>query len=270
MTEVLMPESSSAPSSRREQLATTFEGYRSELDADNERRERLIILSRSTTQLSKKLIFHLHRGATLTSLEARSKNLQEARNKVAEIKINFGKIYDEIRGGINVESYWRWARQVSPGLEEYIEAISFLYYLEHASLIPLSEIQSELSDPTTGQPYVVVTPEDYVLGMSDLTGELMRYATNSLSTGDHEIPLAVCDFVRTVKTYFDGISPAMLYKLSKKQEETTRSLEKIEKVCYALRLRLVEYADRPEILRQMAKRALEDARDREGEGDKPA
>jgi predicted translin family RNA/ssDNA-binding protein len=25
---------------------------------------------------------------------------------------------------------------------------------------------------------VVVTPDDYILGMSDLTGELMRYATN--------------------------------------------------------------------------------------------
>jgi hypothetical protein len=70
---------------------------------------------------------------------------------------------------------------------------------------------------------VVVTPEDYILGMSDLTGELMRYATNgqwsfaplqlnkvygsryaegntALSTGDHESPLSVCDFVRTVKS----------------------------------------------------------------------
>lgn len=28
---------------------------------------------------------------------------------------------------------------------------------------------------------VVITPEDYVLGMSDLTGELMRYATNGES-----------------------------------------------------------------------------------------
>lgn len=25
---------------------------------------------------------------------------------------------------------------------------------------------------------VVITPTDYILGMSDLTGELMRYATN--------------------------------------------------------------------------------------------
>ena len=172
---------------------------------------------------------------------------------------------------------------------------------------------------------MIVTPDDYILGTSDLTGELMRYATNcrsipfrilyqlltflALSTGDHEVPIAVCDFVRSVKTRklpfllptlltpalplplqchlrfertgFDGISPHMLFKLSKKQEETTRSLEKIEKgqlpiayacradvgaVCYALRLRLLEYADRPEILRQMAKRALEDVRDGEGGG----
>lgn len=114
---------------------------------------------------------------------------------------------------------------------------------------------------------------------------------------------------------FDGISPTMLYKLNKKQEETTRSLEKIEKgesaewrwrsgtrigsryisfshgslgaqtesrvlrrvsspcyslliatVCYALRLRLVEFGDKPEVLRQMAKRALEDANVGGGEG----
>lgn len=70
---------------------------------------------------------------------------------------------------------------------------------------------------------------------------------------------------------FDGISPSVLYKLSKKQEETTRSLEKIEKgkytifdladvaVCYALRLRLVEFGDKPEVLRAMAKRALDES-----------
>jgi hypothetical protein len=61
----------------------------------------------------------------------------------------------------------------------------------------LAEVQKGLSNPQTEEPvrchqgaslglerqkltlqYVVVTPEDYILGMSDLTGELMRYATN--------------------------------------------------------------------------------------------
>jgi hypothetical protein len=36
-------------------------------------------------------------------------------------------------------------------------------------------------------------------------------------------------------------------------------------VCYAIRLRLVEYGDRPEILKQMAKRAL-DSEDKGGAG----
>jgi hypothetical protein len=108
--------------------------------------------------------------------------------------------------------------------------------------------------------------------------------------------LAVCDFVRTVKIReftadqiiapslradFDGISPSTLRQLRKKQDETARSLEKIERgelpgslghvaeltvVCYAIRLRLVEFADRPDILKAMAQRALEDA----GRDDAPA
>jgi hypothetical protein len=80
---------------------------------------------------------------------------------------------------------------------------------------------------------------------------------------------------------FDSVPSWMLYKLSKKQEETTRSLEKIERgkpapinlgllltsaVCYAIRLRLVEYGDQPEILKQMAKRALADSDDKVGGG----
>ncbi|WWC91103.1 uncharacterized protein L201_006044 [Kwoniella dendrophila CBS 6074] len=271
--DILMPsdiaESSTSGSfNRKQHLMSTFEAYRSELDADNERREKLIIISRSITQLSKKLIFHLHRNATSLSTNLKEKCLKEGRLKEREIWINFKKIKDELNtigSGTSEEAkqgFWRWNRQVSPGLEEYIEALSFLYYLENKSLIPLKVVQKSLSDED-GDPLVIVTPEDYILGMSDLTGELMRYATNALSTGDHQTPLEVCDFVRTVKAHFDGISPQMLYKLSKKQEETTRSLEKIEKVCYALRLRLIEFADKPEVLAMIAKRALEDAADKE-------
>ncbi|KAL7421286.1 hypothetical protein Q5752_004171 [Cryptotrichosporon argae] len=245
---------------RRAHLAKTFRAYGLELDAYNERRERLIILSRSITQLSKKLIFHLHRGAT-SSAAARAKNLTEGRGKEREIGATFGKIREELRGEKEGDKgdFWRFNRNVSPGLEEYIEAVSFLHYLETGELITLAQIQDGLSHE--GEAYVVVTPEDYVLGMSDLSGELMRYATNCLSQGDHETPLAVCQFVRVVKTKFDGVPAHVLKKLAKKQEETTRSLEKIEKVCYALRLRLIEFGDKPEVLRQMAKRALEDAKD---------
>lgn len=40
----------------------------------------------------------------------------------------------------------------SPGMEEYIEATSFLYYLETGELIPLATVQANLSDPETNEP----------------------------------------------------------------------------------------------------------------------
>ncbi|EAL20102.1 hypothetical protein CNBF4280 [Cryptococcus deneoformans B-3501A] len=260
--EMPLAESSSslATLSRRQHLGQTFEAYRAELDDENALREKLIILSRSITQLSKKLIFHLHRGATSQPAQ-RQKNNNEAEKKEREIAAVFKNIRQELsdaRPGESWESgFWKWRKSITPGLEEYIEGLSFMWYLQHGGLVPLDQVQKALSDEN-GEPLIFVTPEDYILGMSDLTGELMRYATNALGTGDHETPLSICDFVRTVKTH-------AIRQLSKKQEETQRSLEKIEKVCYALRLRLIEFADRPDILAQMAKRALDDAADK-GQG----
>nr|ODO03701.1 hypothetical protein L204_00037 [Cryptococcus depauperatus CBS 7855] len=263
------PEHAHEDVSRRHHLGKTFEAYRAELDEENALREKLIMLSRSTTQLSKKLIFHLHRGAT-SGPSQRKKNLEDGKKKEREIAAVFGNIKSELQSSYEgyggwEKGFWKWRKSVTPGLEEYIESLSFMWYLEHGNLIPLKQVQKALSDES-GEPashanhcLVVITPEDYILGMSDLTGELMRYATNALGTGNHEIPLEVCDFVRTVKTQFDAVNPDALRQLSKKQEETQRSLEKIEKVCYALRLRLIEFADRPDILAQMAKRALDDA-----------
>ncbi|UOH81788.1 hypothetical protein LQV05_004468 [Cryptococcus neoformans] len=264
--EMPVAESSSlATLSRRQHLGQTFEAYQAELDDENALREKLIILSRSITQLSKKLIFHLHRGATSQPAQ-RQKNIREAEKKEREIAEVFKTIRQELSDARAGESwtsgFWKWRKSITPGLEEYIEALSFMWYLQHGGLVPLDNVQKALSDEN-GEPLIFVTPEDYILGMSDLTGELMRYATNALGTGDHETPLSICDFVRTVKTH-------AIRQLSKKQEETQRSLEKIEKggfidFCYALRLRLIEFADRPDILAQMAKRALDDADDK-GQG----
>ena len=39
---------------------------------------------------------------------------------------------------------WRFHRQYSPGLEEYIEAVSFLHYLRHSTLITREQIESDL------------------------------------------------------------------------------------------------------------------------------
>jgi len=40
----------------------------------------------------------------------------------------------------------------SAGLEEYIEGLSFLHYLDKGDLITIEEIQATLSDSETGEP----------------------------------------------------------------------------------------------------------------------
>jgi predicted translin family RNA/ssDNA-binding protein len=46
-----------------------------------------------------------------------------------------------------------------------------------------------------------VTPVDYLLGVADLTGELMRMCINSVGNGDIDTPFEVSQFLRQV---YDG------------------------------------------------------------------
>ncbi|KAJ9099779.1 hypothetical protein QFC21_003777 [Naganishia friedmannii] len=192
----------------------------------------------------------------LNRAEQRERTLAEADEKVDEILAWLRKCRDDlVKGGV---SYWAYARNISPGIQEFIEAISLLHYLRHASLITPEEVDERIreskSDP---RPIVPISAEDYALGISDLTGELMRYATNCSSTGDHETALHACAFVRDMKAGLDTAQP-FVRDLKKKQEVTSASLEKIEKICYAIQLKILEYGDRPDVLERLAKRALEE------------
>lgn len=56
-------------------------------------------------------------------------------------------------------------------LEEFVEAVSFLHYLRYQQLITPSQAEEAL--PAN----ISLTPPDYVFGIFDLTGEIMRFAT---------------------------------------------------------------------------------------------
>ncbi|KAJ9091574.1 hypothetical protein QFC19_009030 [Naganishia cerealis] len=167
---------------RHTSIRSVFEAYRSTLDDQNERRERIIVSSRQVTALSKKVIFHLLRISLIPRTapdraEQRAKTLDEADAKVEEILEWLRKCRDDLVQG-NV-SFWAYARNISPGIQEFIEAISLLHYLRHATLITPEEVHERIRESSTdARPIVPISAEDYALGISDLTGELMRYATN--------------------------------------------------------------------------------------------
>lgn len=90
-------------------------------------------------------------------------------------------------------------------------------------------MQATLTDPA-GQPYVLVTAEDYLGGLADLTGEMMRLAIGMVGsslggqgTGIKEVGA----FVRELKGHMDPLAGYSRW-LPKKLIVLDQSLGKIE------------------------------------------
>ena len=71
-----------------------------------------------------------------------SRAASRAKPKLKEIQSLFADIRLELTG----DRFARYQRNVSPGLQEYIEALSFAHYLEYQSLISYGEVQASLCD----------------------------------------------------------------------------------------------------------------------------
>ena len=99
--------------------------------------------------------------------------MKENKTRFDQINALFQSIVPDI-SGLNA---WRYQRQICWGIQEFIEALSFLHYVQTQTLISPAEVAAQLP------PEVMVTQEDYLMGILDLTGEMMRFAVTVLSTG---------------------------------------------------------------------------------------
>jgi predicted translin family RNA/ssDNA-binding protein len=100
---------------RHAALRSVFESFRTTIDDQNERRERIIVSSRQVTSLSKKVIFHLLRISLIPRTaadrdEQRAKTLAEADEKVEEILGWLRKCRDDLHEAD--VSFWAFARNM--------------------------------------------------------------------------------------------------------------------------------------------------------------
>lgn len=230
----------------------TFNGFREELDEYYDRREALTKLSRDITNLSKKCIFLLHRlmmdpsNKPGTERETSQQAAKKGYESLKQVKSMFEGMSEQVKG----DDFWKFQRTVSPGLQEFIEAYGFAYYLEHNALISYNEVQAYLSKESS-EYYFPLPYSDYLLGLSDLTGELMRFAISAIATrGGRTQAREVCDFVREVRANFEAFAP-QIKGMDQKQKTTTNSLRKIEDAAYAMSIREREFAATPERLDEL-------------------
>ncbi|KAL8708584.1 MAG: hypothetical protein Q9220_006519 [cf. Caloplaca sp. 1 TL-2023] len=221
-----------------------FENFRKELDEHHDRRERMIKASRDITALSKKIIFSLQRVRHLqTPIPPHIAKEIDARH------VSIRKIFTPIAPDLQGLNAWRYQRQISGGCQEYVEAISFEHYLITQRLMTHEEAQQRLP------PGIELTADDYVLGLFDLSGELMRFgitamATNGVlprgaATQETSEGRDILTDLRSLRMSFESLDTSVSSStasplkrdIDKKVEVMRQSVEKVEKAVYGMIVR---------------------------------
>uniref|UniRef100_G3UEC6 Translin-associated protein X n=1 Tax=Loxodonta africana TaxID=9785 RepID=G3UEC6_LOXAF len=229
-----------------------FKSFQQELDARHDKYERLVKLSRDITVESKRTIFLLHR---ITSSPIRDVQDVTTSNMTNLAEVEEKEILLNLAQSLSGHYKHYFFKVGFSGLQEYVEAVSFQYFIKTRSLISMDEINKQLifttedngkenktpssdaQDKQFGTWSLKVTPVDYLLGVADLTGELMRMCINSVGNGDIDTPFEVSQFLRQVYDGFSFIGNTGPYEVSKKLYTLKQSLAKVENACYALKVR---------------------------------
>jgi predicted translin family RNA/ssDNA-binding protein len=311
-----------------------FNSFRNQMDEAALKREKLIAASRKTTMTAKKAIVALHlagspSGTASSTSPDRSGEDDSAALRTALNPPVFWEAHAEMRGvfrllgGANNDDsgpehvrrqYYIHRRSVSPGLQEFIEALVFREFLLKERLPTLNEVCELISNPapeehrpssvrpagenqpggrgggrgkrkrdaetggsTGNQPEVeqetpppapeavatdesrvdvCVGEEDFLLGILDIGGELMRMATNLTSRGEFDAAVRVTEFLKAFEAEVSKLSEAELSREFKfKKKALLQSVRKVEKLAFEFELRRVEFPDlKPEqILAEIAR-----------------
>ncbi|KAK6527279.1 hypothetical protein TWF281_010467 [Arthrobotrys megalospora] len=303
---------------------STFTEFRNELDDHQDRRERIIKASRDITAASKKIIFTLQRlrPTTLPITTGLPNNIT---TEISQYESKIQDLLTFVLPDLQDLNGSRWQRQISPGLQEYIEAIGFRHYLLTGKIIEWEEAgwyvsglngdeilgrkktddsgngdkdavvdggdggkeDVEMTDAASTQKTELLTTkdgeetkeekrifkgiqlsrEDYVLGLFDMTGEMMRFAITSVATtplaqllgttttttdpaGEKgrkkSTPQRLLQDLRTLRSAFEGLDmgfSAFGRDAEKKLQVMQDSVQKVEYAFYGM---VVRGSERPE------------------------
>ncbi len=140
----------------------------------------------------------------------------------------------------------RYRSNITGGIQEFMEAVLFQHYLETQRLMSFEDASKQLPEG------VVLTYEDYLLGVFDMTGELMRFAITYMATNGqlpggasstelHEGKSSILTDMQSLRSELEGIDAGGSYGLSKefwqKLKTTRTSIEKVENGVYSMIVR---------------------------------
>jgi len=178
-----------------------FKKIKEKLDKYDKKREEVIKKSRDVLKASKQLIYSIHRG-----------NMAEAKKMVVSVKKD-KKDLDRIASSIDRLFYEGSYRQA---MQEYAEALCYYGFIVEKKVPSINSLK--------------ISSEDYLMGISDLTGEVTRRAV----TIANKKPKEVSKIKKFVEEVFGEFLKFNLRngELRKKSDSIKWNLKKLEDLEY--------------------------------------
>lgn len=183
-----------------------FEQIRNQLSSYDLNREKIVKKSRDIIRLSKQIIYSIHRN-----------ELKTADPLIKKIKAQLKDL--EKTAKTNPRLLFSGSYKVAE--QEAVEAIAFYSVVKDKKLPTRKELE--------------VNPEHYLLGVIDLTGELVRKAVNSVTQGDFKTPLVIKELVHDI--YHELQLFDFTGELRKKSDGVKYDVKKLEDLALQLKLK---------------------------------
>lgn len=184
-----------------------FEEMNKEFLKFDSQRELLIKKSRDVLKLSKQVIYAVHRS-----------DLKGAEKLVKDIKKELKELNQYIEK--NPKMYHQGSYKVA--VQEYVEAMLFYGYEKDGKIYSKSELN--------------VDTDYYLLGVADLSGELVRKAILDATKGNYDTPLKAKELVSEIYEWLLNFD-IRESELRKKFDGIKYDLKKLEDLCFQLSLK---------------------------------
>lgn len=183
-----------------------FLDYSKQLDDRHDRYERIVKLSRDITIESKRIIFSLHSSG----IDVENKREQILKDVDTRLKQLVNKQFKSIALELEGLDSYQYLRAYTSGIQEFIEALSFHHYIINDNIKQWDEVKNifdyEIEEGNENEGNAkkrrrveLLFPEiEFVLGIADFTGELMRKCINSLGSGNIDECFKITNFVKDV------------------------------------------------------------------------
>ncbi|KAL1502265.1 hypothetical protein ABEB36_007431 [Hypothenemus hampei] len=216
-------------------ITKMFKSFAAELDQKHDRYERIVKLSRDITIESKRIIFLLHSINTELD-EKKNSVLLEAESRLLNISNhNFRSIATELKD----QDGYLYHRAFTDGMQEFIEALCLYHFTKEGIIYSWDKYKEyfQYKNEENSAFELLFVQYDFILGIADFTGELMRKCINTLTSGNVDDCFKLCNFVRFIYTAFLGLPPTGNKNISRKMYVLKQSLSKMELVCYNIQIR---------------------------------